>query len=236
MTSELENEWLLESDKRVAEALPDPILRDQILSVFALEPLREDYFDHETVMAVQDELADIVSHYGVHRYWYLDASKTSLTDQKRRLETISSTARKLRQLMAADPLRFTLCHREVGMFGQSGPLARDVNWDAMEADLTKVELEARALLDSPDRLAKKRRMVDSGFSPERALIWEPVFELVKLRHGKVPASRDGRVFQTIELIHATIAMTQEYAHIQAPEPESVYSAIRSFNSRGAVAA
>lgn len=231
-----ENEWLIKSDQEIAEAVPNALLREQILSVFDLEPLRVDYFDHDTVMAVQGKLTDIVRHYGVDRHWYLDAAKTSLTDQKRRLETISSTARKLRQLMAADALRFTLCHRDIGVFGQSGPLARDVNWDAMEADLTKVELEARALLNSPDRLAKKRRMVDSGFSPERALIWEPVFELVKLRHGKVPASRDGRVFQTLELIHAAIAMTQEYADIQAPEPESVYSAIRSFNSRGAVAA
>jgi hypothetical protein len=223
----------------LVSTIPDERTLDAVLAAFRLGELASEAVDnwsddpeynYEYYRKIYSQLNEIVDYYYVNEHYYVRQKSISLTEHKKNLGAIVRYAKGLRSALGQDMLLVSL---SMPNFRSNNAIRRkDFNPELASNILEKLEVEAAFLLDNEQALRRERRGVDKRWSPERALIWQPYFELLRFRLGKVPASRDGPVMRGLEALHRAIAARHEI-EMPIPAVEGVYEAIQDFNSQGA---
>lgn len=191
--------------------------------------------------AIRTQLADIGPFYSFAESYA--ASQPNLTTQKQRLLQIADTARKLRMLLAGEPMLDNVLgsgqsHGSTHLIGWDDldrrKVAYMVDWDEVDRRQTAVLSILRDLETGADNLRRNQPLLEllrgdpgpsgRGRSVERLRIWEPVLQMWVDAGKRLGTSDCKPIRRIISLIHEALG-------ISAPKDGAVQQAIRDF-SRG----
>lgn len=184
---------------------------------------------HDHLMSV---LRNISTSYSEYQEFYseFERKEGTLRQHQARLRDIAKHIKRLRPLLAAEPLMYQLLSDPYVKGDPMDLLVRrweHAEWRAedLSNDLNRIQ-QAAARLAKDDAELKKSRLsrAESRKSPERRIIWEPFFKFLTRWGHELRYSPDGPIMRALRIIHAGL-------EIEPPVGKSVQMAINEFKGK-----
>ena len=185
-------------------------------------------FRHDALMEL---LGKVTENYEI--YGEFEREEKTLRQHQARLREMAKLAKKLRPLIAEEPLMHRILGESTEYPDDGNPLAHLwrqwqhglVRAEALCDDLGRIQVIAARLARNETALIKSRLTgADTRKSPERRYIWEPFFQFWLEFGQPLRYSPDGPIMRSLRIIHAGLG-------IKEPVGTSVQLAINEFKGK-----